>query len=126
METLPIFAKVGEPLFYDTSIKATEINEIPCDKHNVAKQDRANSQFKFHYTGDFSYLLSSSDSGFIIRCRVRTILNYHNNMNANITFLSNWFEYLFNDAQLRLGGQQIEFVQYFGIVMDRFYHMENN
>ena len=118
METLPIFAKLDEPLVYDTSVEATEIDEIPCDKPNVAQLNQANSQFKFHFTGDFSYLLSSPDTGFIIRCRFRTRLNNHNNMNANITLSSNCFEYLFNDMQLRLGGQIIEFVQYPGVVMD--------
>ena len=56
---LPIFAKLDEPLVYDTSVEATEIDEIPCDKPNVAQLNQANSQFKFYYTGDFSYLLSS-------------------------------------------------------------------
>jgi hypothetical protein len=126
MVTVPIFIKLDEPLVYDTSIEATEIDEIPCDKTTVEQLNQANTQFKFHYTGDFSYLLSSPDTGFIIRCRFRTRLNNANNMNANISLASNWIGYLFNDAEIRLGGQSIERINNPGIVMDVFYHMENN
>ena len=35
METISIFAQLNTPLVYDTSIEATEIDEIPCDKPSV-------------------------------------------------------------------------------------------
>ena len=57
MEATPIFAQHNTPLVYDNSIEATEIDEIPCDKPLVQQLTHANTQFKFHYTGDFSYLL---------------------------------------------------------------------
>ena len=59
METTPIFAKLNTLLVYDDSIEATEIFEIPFDTLSVQQLNQANTQFKFHYTGDFSYLLSS-------------------------------------------------------------------
>ena len=47
-------------------------------------------------------------------------------MNSNITLASYWFGYLFDNVQLRLGGQTIKHVHNPGIVMDTFFHMENN
>ena len=35
METKPIFAQLDTPLIYDTSIEASEIDKIPCDKPSV-------------------------------------------------------------------------------------------
>ena len=31
METVPIFTRLDEPIIYDTSIEATELDEISCD-----------------------------------------------------------------------------------------------
>ena len=126
METTPIFTQLNTPLVYDKSIEATEIDEIPCDETSVQQLNQANTQFKFHYTGDFSYLLSSPDTGFIVRSRFRTRDNNATNMNSNITLASKWFGYLFDNVQLRLGDQTIEHIQHPGIVMDTFFHMENN
>ena len=47
-------------------------------------------------------------------------------MNSNITLASNWFGYIFDNVQLRLGGQTIEHIHNPGIEMDTFFHMENN
>ena len=47
-------------------------------------------------------------------------------MNSNITLASNWFGYLVDNVQLRLGGQTIEQIHNPGIVMDTFVHMKNN
>ena len=58
METTPIFAQLSTPLVYVNSIEATEIDDIPCDKPSVQQLNQTNTQFKFYYTGDFSYLLS--------------------------------------------------------------------
>ena len=88
--------------------------------------NKANIQFKFHYTGDFSYLLSSPDTGFIIRFTFCTRDNNATNMNSNIRYASNWFGYLFDNVQLRLGGQTIEHIHNPGIVMDTFFLMKNN
>ena len=126
METTPIFAKLDTPLVYDNLIEATEINEIPFDKPSVQQLNKANTQFIFHYTGDFAYLLSSPDSGFLVWCRFRTRDNNGTNIYSNITLAANWFDILFDNVQLRLGGQTIEHIHNPGIVMDTFYHIENN
>ena len=47
-------------------------------------------------------------------------------MNSNITLASNWFNYLFDNVQIRLNCQTIEHIHNPGIVMDTFFHMENN
>ena len=126
METVPIFTRLDEPIVYDTSIEQSEIDEIPCDKTSIQNLNQANNQFRFHYSGDFAYLLSSPDSGFLVRCRFRTRDNNATNMNSNITLSSNWFGYLFEDVQLRLGETTLEYIRHLGIVTDVFYHMENN
>ena len=78
-----------------------------------------------HYSGDFPYLLACKESGFIVRCRFRTRDNNNTNTNANITFASNWFLYLFEDAQLILVGAIIEHIRHLGVGTDVFYHIEN-
>ena len=45
-------------------------------------------------------------------------------MNSNVTLTSNWFGYLFDNVQLRLGGQVIEYINNPSIVMDIFFNME--
>ena len=80
---------------------------------------------KFHYTGDFSYSLSSTDTGFIIRSQFRTMDNNATNMNSNITLATIWFGYVFDNVQFRLSGQSIEHIHNPGIVMDTFFHIEN-
>ena len=87
--------------------------------------NQANGQLRFHYSGDFPYLLARQDIGFMVRCRFRTKDNHATNANANITFASNWFLYLFEDAQLKLAGSTIEHSLHLGVVTDVFYHMEN-
>ena len=47
-------------------------------------------------------------------------------MNASITLASNWFGYLVDEAILRLGGNCVEHVRSFGVVMDTFFQMQNN
>ena len=47
-------------------------------------------------------------------------------MHAPITLASNWFNYLFNEAILTLGGNCVEHVRQLGIVSDVFYHMSDN
>ena len=42
------------------------------------------------------------DSGFLVKCRLKAIKNNVTYMNAAITFASNWFGYLFDEAILRL------------------------
>ena len=87
--------------------------------------NQANRQLLFHYSGDFPYLLARQDSGFMVLFRFRTRDNNNSNANANITLASNWFSYLFEDAQLRLGGATIEHIRHLGVVTDVFYQMEN-
>ena len=115
-----MFAQLNKPLVYDSSNEATEIDEIPCDKPSVQQLNQANTQIKFHYTGDFLYLISSPDTGFIIRSRFRTKDNNAINMNLNITLASKWFGNLFDNVQLRFSGQTIEHIYNPGIVMDTF------
>ena len=126
METVPIFTRLDEPIVYDNSIEATELDEISCDRSSIANLNQANTQFKFYYPGDFPYLLSSSDSGILVKCRFRTRDNNATNMHSNITLSSNWFGYLFDNVQLRLGGQTIEHINNPAIVMDIFYNMESD
>ena len=123
IETVPIFTRLNEPLVYDNSVEQSEIDEIPCDKTSIQNLNQANGQLRFHYSGDFPYLLAGQDSGFMVRCRFRTRDNNAKNANANITFASNWFSYLFEDAQLRLGEATIEHIRHLGVVTDVFYHM---
>ena len=62
----------------------------------------------------------------MVLCRFRTTSNDTTNANANITRASNWFAYLFEEAQLRLGTANIKPVRHLGIVTDVLYYMENN
>ena len=126
METVTIFTRFDEPIVYDTSIEQSEINEIQCDRSSIANLNQANTLFKFCYPGDFPYLLSSSDSGFLVKCRFRTKDNNATNMHSNIMLSSNWFGYLFDNVKLRLGGQIIEHINIPVIVMDIFYNMESD
>ena len=100
-EITPIFTRLDETIVYDTSIEQSEIEEIQCDRSYIANLNQVNTQFKFYYPGDFPYILSSSDSGFLVNCRFRTRDNNATNMNSNITLASNWFGYLFDNVQLR-------------------------
>ena len=126
METVPIFTRLDEPIIYDTSIEQSEIDEIQCDRSSIANLNQANTQLKFYYAADFGYLMSSPDSGFLVKCRFRTRNNNATDMNAAITLSSNWFNYLFDEAILRLGQNCVEHVRQLGIVTDVFYHMQNN
>ena len=121
METIPIFAQLNTPLVYDNSIEATEIDEIPYDKPLVQQLNQANTKFKFHYTGDFSYLLSSPDTGFISRSRFRTRDNNGTNMNSTVTLASNRFGYLFEIVQLRLGNKTTEHINNVSMVINTFF-----
>ena len=125
IETVFIFTRFNELLVYDNSIEKSEIDEIPCDKTSIQNLNQANGQLRFHYSDDFSYLHAGQDSGFMVRCRFCTKDNNATNANANITLASNWFSYLFEDAQLRLGGATIEHIRYLGVVTDVLCQMEN-
>ena len=61
-----------------------------------------------------------------MNCRLRTRDNNATNKHSNITLSSNWFGYLFNNVQLRLGGQTVEHINNPAIVMDIFFNMEND
>ena len=45
-------------------------------------------------------------------------------MNAEITLSSNFFAYLFNQAEISIGGQVIELVRFPGIFSDIFYNFQ--
>ena len=126
METVPIFTRLDQELIYDSSIEATAIDEIQCDRSSVANLNQANTQLKFYYAADFGFLMSSPDSGFLVKCRFRTRNNNATDMNAAITLSSNWFGYLFDEAILRLGQNCVEHVRQLGIVCDVFYHMSDS
>ena len=53
METVPIFTRLDEPIVYDNSIEATELDEISYDRTSINNLIQANTQFKFYYPGDF-------------------------------------------------------------------------
>ena len=125
-EITPIFTRLDQELIYDTSIEQTELDEISCDRSSINNLNQVNNQLKFYYAADFGYLMSSPDSGFLVKCRFRTIDNNNTNMNASMTLASNWFCYLFDEALLRLGGNCIEHVRSLGVVVDTFFHMQNN
>ena len=88
--------------------------------------NQANTQLKFYYAADFGFLMSSLDSGFLVKCRFRTRNNYATDMNAAITLAFNWFGYLFDEAILRLRQNCVEHVRQLGIVSDVFYHMSDS
>ena len=125
IEIVPIFTRLDKPFVYDNCVEQSEIDEILCNKTLIQNLNKANGQLRFHYSGDFPYLLAGQDSGFMVRCRFHTRDNNATNANANITIASNWFSYLFEDAQLRLGGSTIEHIRHLGVVTDVYYHMEN-
>ena len=91
IETVPIFTRLIEPLVYDNSVEQNEIDEIPCDKTSIQNLNQANGQLRLHFSRDFPYLLAGQDSGFMVRCRVRTRDNNSTNANANISLTSNCF-----------------------------------
>ena len=70
----PIFTRLDEPIVYYTSIKQSEIDDIQCDRSSIANLNQANTQFKFFYPGDFPYLLSSSDSGFLLNVVLELVI----------------------------------------------------
>ena len=53
METVPIFTRLDEPIVYDNSIEATQLDKISCDRTSINHLNQANTQFKFYYPGDF-------------------------------------------------------------------------
>ena len=124
-EVTTVFTRLNQELVYDRSVEATELDEIHCDRSSIANLNQANTELKFYFPADFGYLMSSPDSGFLLKCRFRTRSNNATDMNASITLASNWFCYLFDEAMLRLGGNCDEHVRQLGIVCDVFYHMEN-
>ena len=125
-EVTPIFTKLDHELVYDSFVEATEIDEISCDKSSINNLNQANNQLKFYYAADFGFLLSSPDSGFLVKCRFKTRNNNATDMNAAIMLASNWFGYLFDEAILRLGQNCVEHVRQLGIVSDVFYHMSDS
>ena len=112
METVPIFTRLDALIVYDNSVEGTEIDEIPCDNTSIQNLNQANNQFRFHYNGDFGYLMASPDSWFLVKYGYRTRDNNAPNMNSNITLASNWFGYLFKVIQLRLGGTTLEHIRH--------------
>ena len=110
IETVSIFTKLDELVVYDADVIGTEIDEESSDKISVSNLNQANNQFKFHFSADFDYLLSSPNTGFLIKARFRTRSNTNTDANANMTLASNWLGYLFDDFSLRLGGEVIEFI----------------
>ena len=125
-EVTPIFTSLDQELVYDTSVEQTELDEIQCDRSSITNLNQANNQLKFYYAADFGFILSSPDSGFLVKCRFRTRDNNNTNMNASITLASNWFGYLFDEAILRLGQNCVEHVRQLGIVSDVFFHMSDS
>ena len=65
-EVTPVFTRLDQELVYDSSVEATEIDEIQCDRSSIANLNQANNQLKFYYAADFGFLLSSPDSGFLL------------------------------------------------------------
>ena len=122
IETVPIFTRLTEPLVYVNSVELSEIDEITCDKTLIQNLNHANCKLTFHTSGDFPYLFAGQYSKFMVCCRFRTRDNNGTNANANITLASNWFSYLFEDAQLRLGGVTIEHNRHLGVVIDVLPH----
>ena len=88
-----IFTRLDQKLVYDRSVEATEIDKIQCDRSSIANLNQANTQLKFYYAADVGYVVSSMDSGFLVKCRFRTRDNNNTNMNAAITLAFNWFCY---------------------------------
>ena len=88
-EITPIFTRLDQELVYDSSVEPTEIDEIQCDRSSVANLNQANNMLKFYYAADFGFLLSSPDSGFLVKCRFRTRNNNGTDMHAAITLASN-------------------------------------
>ena len=87
--------------------------------------NQANTQLKFYSAADFGFLISP-DSGFLVKCRFRTIKNNATDMNAVITLSYNWLNYLFDKAILRLEENCVQHARQLGIVSDVFYHMADN
>ena len=125
---VPKFLRLEEPIIYDTTVERSEILQIGSIQSTIQSLNDVNSQLTFSYNGDFMSRLSSPDTGFLVKLRFRTrsgnpLANAHE---ADITLASNVFGYLFNMATLKLGGTIIEQIKYPGIVMDAFFHMEDD
>ena len=43
METAPIFTRLYEPIVYDNSNEATELDEISCDRTSINNLNQANT-----------------------------------------------------------------------------------
>ena len=43
METVPIFTRLDEQIVYDSSVEATELDEIQCDRSSIANLNQANN-----------------------------------------------------------------------------------
>lgn len=67
MDVHPEFIQLDTTLAYDNSLERTEIIEIACSKSTQNSLNSANSQLCFLYGGDFSYKLSSPNSGFLMK-----------------------------------------------------------
>ena len=118
------FARLDEKIIYDDSVLKSETFEIPCSKTTQATLNQPQSQLRFSYNGDQTYRLSSPKTGFLLKYAFKTRIGNANNMNAEITLASNFFSYLFNQAQLSIGGQVTELIRFPGIVSDIFYNFQ--
>lgn len=123
-KSMPEFVELLNTYEYSTDVQRLELDEVPCSKTTQAELNRGNAQLQFIYKGVNLYRPSSSKSGFHIRFRFRTRVGVNNNSGANITLASNFFGYLFDRVELKLGSTKVEEINFPGIVMDTFYHTE--
>ena len=94
-------------------------------KISIANLNQANNQFKIYYSADFDYLLSITNSRFLVKSRF--CIKSNNNIDANSirTFASNYFGYLFDDIFLKLNGKVIESIYSPWVILDVFYNKMN-
>ena len=43
-EVTPIFSRLDQELVYDSSVEATEVDDIQCDRSSIANFNQANTQ----------------------------------------------------------------------------------
>lgn len=117
---LPTFLNLTDTQVYEDYLLRSEVLEIPpSETPNTGGGLNSNSQIIFTYSGQqIFYRLCSPRTGF--RCRVGylTRAGGADAMNADTTLANNFFPHLFSCCVFKLGGVDIERVNYPGVASD--------
>ena len=122
-EILPEYLNVDQPIMYDNSIESSEVIEIPLSTANATIQNlNGTNALIFRYSQQSSfYRLGSDRSGIKCTFRFLTRQGGADARNADISLASNFFGHFFDQAILKIGGEEIEHIYNLGVVMDTIY-----